>query len=100
MLSRPFGLLESLREIGPERHGILEADAEAEQAGRDTVPLPTGAAFHHARDAAEGGGVDDQPRRRLDLVRVGDVERKEAAEAGIADGFDGGMAAEPLGEDR
>ena len=40
------------------------------------------------RYAAEARRVDDQPRRRLDGARLGDVERDQAAEAGVADVLD------------
>jgi hypothetical protein len=59
------------------------------------------AALHHARDAAERGGVHDQLGGRLDGaggVAVGDVERDQAGEAGVADGDDIGMLGEPLGD--
>ena len=43
---------ERLLEVGPEGLGILEADAEAEQSGRDAVAFPAVAALDQARGAA------------------------------------------------
>ena len=91
---RRLNLAERLLEVGPEGLGILEACAEAEQAGRDALAFPAAATLDEARHAAEGGRVDDHPGRRLHLPRhvgIGDVEREHAPEAGIADGLDGGV---------
>ena len=60
------GVRERLLEVGPQLVDVLEADAEAQQAGRDAVALPAGARLEHRLRAAEARRVDDQPRPRLD----------------------------------
>jgi hypothetical protein len=57
------------------------------------------ATLHRGLDAAERGGVLDQPRRRLDLHGVGDVEGEQAAEARVADVLDHPELAQPLREE-
>src|SRR6266446_3425914 len=96
-----LGFLEGGRQVVPEGVGILEAGAEAQQAGRHAIALPAMPALHDARDAAERGGVDDQVRRGLDPpggVAVCHVEREEAADPRVAHDLHLGMASQPLGE--
>ena len=88
-------------EVVPERVRVLEPDREPEEARWHALTLPAGPGLDARRDAAEARHVHDQPRRGLDpasRVRVGDVEREEAAEAGIANDGHGRMALEPLGD--
>src|SRR5215210_5380305 len=63
--------------------------------------LPACARLEHRVDAAEARGIGDEAQRRLDTVRcdqVRDVEREQAAEAGIADDRDLRVLLEAAGE--
>jgi hypothetical protein len=62
--SRHLGF-ERLCQVCPKVLDVLEADAEAEQAGRDARSFPTGAGLKRGRDAAEAGCVLDQRQRAL-----------------------------------
>src|SRR5690348_2950210 len=86
-------LLERRAEVGPDRVDVLDADRQAEEPDRDAVALPAVAALHRRAHAAERRLVPDQPGRGLDgaLRAVGDVERDQPAEAGVAHLQDGGM---------
>src|SRR3954471_3601295 len=89
---------ERLLEIGPELVDLLEADGEAQQAGRNAPGLPAGAALHRRVGASEAGRVQDQARAGLDGARVRDVEGDDAAEPGIAHGRDARVPLEAVGE--
>src|ERR1700741_41455 len=95
-------VLEGLSEVRPDLLRILEPDAEPQQARRDAVALPAVTALDQAVDASEGGGITHEAGRGLHAPRgvaVGDVERDEVPEVGIADELDLGVGAEPLGDD-
>src|ERR1700741_5656570 len=95
-------VLEGLSEVGPDLLRILEPDAEPQQARRGAVPLPAVTALDQAVDASEGGGITHESGRGLDApggVAVGDVERDEVPEVGIADELDLGGGAGPLRDD-
>src|SRR6266550_906821 len=87
-----------LLEVGPELVRILEPDAETEQAGRDSVALPARAALERRLGATEAGRVLDHAQRGLDLVRIGDVEREQATEAGVPNDLDRRVVAQLLDE--
>ena len=53
--------VEGARKVSPQVLDVLEADAEAEQAGRDPCPFVAGTRFERRRDSAEAGRVLDQP---------------------------------------
>src|SRR5215203_5947882 len=91
--------LQSLLEIGPQLVHVFEPDAEPQQVHRHAVAFPAMARLHGRLDAAEARGVLDQARRGLDLSRISvDVEREQAAEAGIAHFLDLGMVLKPARE--
>src|SRR6476660_4734858 len=51
-----LGFLEGGLEVVPDCVRVLEAGAQAQEAGRHTLALPAMPALHDARDAAERGG--------------------------------------------
>src|SRR5437868_12419047 len=92
-------VLEGPSEIRPDLRRILEPDAEPQEARRHAVALPAVTALDQAAHASEGGGVPHESRRGLDAtsgVAVGDVERDEVPEAGVADELDPGVGVESL----
>src|SRR5439155_20182479 len=79
----------------------LQAYAQAEQAWRDTVPLPAGSGLEEGVHAAQARGVPYQAKRRLDvtgLVGAGDADGEAATDPGIADHLDRGMCFQALRE--
>src|SRR5690348_7539227 len=92
--SPALGLRERLLEVGPDLLDRLEADREAQQTGRDAVTLPAIAALHGRAGSTQARRVQDHARRRLDGLRVGDIERDQAAEARVAHVLDGRMLAQ------
>src|SRR2546425_8608063 len=82
-----------LSQIRPEVFHRLQAYAQAEQAWRDTVPLPAGSGLEERGHAAQARGVPDQAKRGLDvtgLVGADDGEGEEATDPGIAAHLDRG----------
>src|SRR5581483_5702283 len=92
---------EGLLEVDPELVRVLEPDGEPQQPGRAALAFPAMTGLDLRARSAEARRVLDQAHGALDAERrlsVGDVERDEPAQAGVADDRHVGMAPQPLGE--
>ena len=87
--SRARRRAQRLLEIGPELVDVLEPDARRSEARRDALALPAAARLEQRARRRRGSSRSRSRRvRRLDAARrlgaAGDVEREQAAEAGVA----------------
>src|SRR5215213_11870689 len=79
------GRSERLLDVFPQRIDGLEPDAQPQEVGRHAVALPAMPRLDGGRRPAEARGIHDTPDCTLDRSGVAaDVEREEAAEAGVA----------------